>query len=99
MTCIVQLSVFQAVFFQTKMYVLLKITRKDSRAAEAIVLTTISKPNFLNSDKRRFYALGDCNLDFMKIETTNNFRMHVNNMISLRCECAIDLPTGITQKH
>ena len=32
----------------------------------------------------------------MKIKTNNSVRMHVYNMISLPCKCAIDLPTRIT---
>ena len=50
----------------------------------------------LNSDKHSFYALGDYNLDLMKIKTNNSVRIHVNNMISVPCKCAIDLPTRIT---
>ena len=50
----------------------------------------------LNSDKRSFYALGDYDLELLKIKTNNSVRMHVNNMISLPCKCAIDLPTRIT---
>ena len=52
----------------------------------------------LNSDKRSFYAPGDYNLDLMKIKTKNSVRMHVNNMTSLPCKCAIDLPTPITNQ-
>ena len=52
----------------------------------------------LNSDKRSFYALGNYNLDLMKIKTNNSVKMHVNNMISLPCKCAIDLPTRITNQ-
>ena len=50
----------------------------------------------LNSYKRSFYALGDYNLDLMKVKTNNSVRMHVNNMISLPCKCAIELSTRIT---
>ena len=50
----------------------------------------------LNSDKRSFYALGDYNLDLMKIKTNNSVRIHVNNVISSPCKCAIDLSTRIT---
>ena len=49
----------------------------------------------LNSDKHSFSALADYNLDLLKIKTNNSVRMHVNNMISLPCKCAIDLPTRI----
>ena len=50
----------------------------------------------LNSDKRSFHSLGDYNVDLMKIKTSNSVRIHVNNVISLPCKCAIDLPTRIT---
>ena len=46
----------------------------------------------LKSDKRSFYY----NLDVMKIKTNNSVRMVVNNIINLPCQCAIDLPTRIT---
>jgi len=50
----------------------------------------------LNSRKQNFYALGDYNIDLMNIKTNNSIRTHVNNIMSLPCKCAIDLPTRIT---
>ena len=38
--------------------------------------------NDLNSNNGTFYALGDYNIDLMKVQTNNNVRMYVNNMIS-----------------
>ena len=49
----------------------------------------------LNSDERSFYALGDYSFDLMKMKTNNSVRMHVNDMMSLLCKCAIDLLTQI----
>ena len=49
--------------------------------------------NDLNSNNCIFCALGDYNTDLMKVQTNNNVRMHVNNMMSLLYKCAIDLPT------
>ena len=49
--------------------------------------------NDLNLNNCTFCALGDYNTDLMKVQTNNNVRMHVNNMMSWLYLCAIDLPT------
>ena len=50
----------------------------------------------LNSNKNTFYALGDFNFDFFKINDCNNVRKQVDNMVSVNCKCAIDLPIRVT---
>ena len=50
----------------------------------------------LNSKHCPFYAVGDYNIDLTSVQSNNNVRKYVNNMISSPCKCAIDLPTRIT---
>ena len=50
----------------------------------------------LNSKHCPFYAVGDYNIDLTAVQSNNNVRKYVNNMISSPCKCAIDLPTRIT---
>ena len=53
--------------------------------------------NDLISNNHTFYALGDYNIDLIKVQTRINIvSVHVNNMISSPGKCAIDLPTRIT---
>ena len=50
----------------------------------------------MNSKNNSFYVLGDFNINLM--QTNNNFvKSYLNNILSLSCKCAIDLPTRITE--
>ena len=59
-------------------------------------LKTFSK--FLRPQFRKisFYVLGDFNIDLNKVGKSNFVTKHVHHIISLPCNCAIDLPTSIT---
>ena len=50
----------------------------------------------LNSKNNLFYVLSYFNINLM--QTNNNFvESYLNNILSLSCKCAIDLPTRITE--
>ena len=49
-----------------------------------------------NSKNKSFYVWGDFNINLL--QTNNNFvESYLNNILSLSCKCAIDLPTRITE--
>ena len=43
-----------------------------------------------------FYAVGDYNIDLMRVNPINSVKNHVHYMINSSFKCVIDLPTRIT---
>ena len=49
-----------------------------------------------NAGKMPFYAVGDYNIDLMRVNANSSVKNHVHYMINLSCKCVIDLHTRIT---
>ena len=39
-----------------------------------------------------YYAVGDYNINLMRVNASNSVKNHVNYMINSSCKCVIDLP-------
>ena len=49
-----------------------------------------------NAEKMPFYAVGDYNIDLMRVNANSSVKSHVHYMINSSCKCVIDLPKRIT---
>lgn len=51
----------------------------------------------LNLRQTHYYAMGDYNLDLIRLSNNKPVQQYVNTLISSCCKCMIDIPTRITQ--
>ena len=49
----------------------------------------------LHASNTPFYAVGDYNIDLMQINSNQNIRKYVNEILSTSTKCVIDLPTRV----
>ena len=49
-----------------------------------------------NAEKMPFHAVGDYNIDLMRVNANSSVKSHVHYIINSSCKCVIDLPTRIT---